>query len=122
MTDYNGEKVHTTLIPFRSNSFISNASVESELTKKIVRGFREQENALDEFCESGSGWAFDRAVAFDIEVSAIKPLVIGAGKHDGKSRLNIKMMKNKNSLYNPNNKDQKCFLRCVFYLLKKVRR
>jgi len=119
MIDYKGEKVQTTLIPFRSESFVSNALKGSGLTSKIARAFRQQENALDEFCESGSGWTFDRAIAFDLEISAIKPLVIG-GQVRRDHRLNIGNLKNKNCLYNPNNKDQKCFLRCLFYLLKKV--
>jgi len=118
MVDYKGEKVQTTLIPFRSSSFVTNAFKNSGLTAKIVRSFREQENAFDEFCESGSGWTFDRAVAFDIEISAIKPLVIG-GVSKGKNRLNINGLKNKKFLFNPNNRDHKCFLRCIFFLLTK---
>jgi len=96
---------------------------------KIAQSFREQEKALDEFCESGSNWNFDRAVAFDVEVSAIKPLVMGSSsesesdlnsKSSDNNKINIKNFKNKTCLFNPNNKDQKCFLRCVFYLLKKT--
>jgi len=35
-----------------------------------------------------------------------------------KHRINIKAIKNKTTLFNPNNKDHKCFLRCIFFLMK----
>jgi len=96
---------------------------------KVTKAFREQEQALDEFCDSGSNWTFDRAVAFDIEIAAIRPLVIGSMSESDtdlegdtnnyhKYRVNLTNIKNKQSLFNPNNKDHKCFLRCVFHLLK----
>lgn len=129
MTDYAGDRVQTTLIPFRSSSFISNGLKHSSLTLKIKKSFREQENALEEFCESGSNWSFDRAVAFDIEISAIKPLVVGSQSDDDdetdidnigyhKYRVNVNNLKNRKFLFNPKNKDKKCFLRCIHFLLK----
>ena len=130
MTDHAGEKIQTTLIPFRSSSFISNALKKSGLITKIKKAFREQENALEEFCESGSSWTFDRAVAFDIELAGIKPLVVGKSSENDDDdtdvdnfnyhnhRINITNMKNNKFLYNPKNKDHKCFLRCLYYLLK----
>lgn len=128
MTDHAGDKIQTTLIPFRGSSFVSNALKRSGLTTKLKKSFREQENALEEFCESGSSWTFDRAVAFDIEISGVKPLVIGSKSDDDGTdvddlnyhshRVNITNLKNKKYLFNPKNKDHKCFLRCVYFLMK----
>ncbi len=127
MIDHAGDRIQTTLIPFRSASFVSNGLKKSGLTFKIKKSFREQENALEEFCESGSNWTFDRSVAFDIEISGVKPLVIGSQSDEEtdiedfkyhEHRINIINLKNKKFLYNPKNTDKKCFLRCVYFLLK----
>jgi len=77
MQDLSGEKIQTTLIPFRSAAFITNALRKSSMNHKIKKAFQEQENAFEEFCDSGSNWVFDRAVAFDIDISSMKPIVIG---------------------------------------------
>ena len=67
MQDLAGEKVQSTLIPFRSNSFVTNGLRFTGLSRKIRAAFNQQENSMEEFCDSGSNWIFDRAVAFDIE-------------------------------------------------------
>ena len=128
MTDHAGDKIQNTLIPFRSLSFVSNGFKSTGLTAKIKKSFKEQENALEEFCESGSNWVFDRSVAFDIEISGVKPLVIGSESSEEETdldnlnyhshRVNITNLKNKKYLFNPKNKDHKCFLRCVHFVLK----
>ena len=132
MQDLSGEKIQTTLIPFRSAAFITNALRKSSMNHKIKKAFQEQENAFEEFCDSGSNWVFDRAVAFDIDISSMKPIVIGhesdtdSDSNDTdlddlnyhKHRMNITNFKNKKFLFNPNNRDNKCFLRCLYYLLK----
>ena len=105
------DAIRPVYIPFRSTSFVANA-LKSGLTQKIRTAFRQQENALEEFCQTGSNWVFNRALLFDLEISATKPLVIGSGK------ISVKGIKHKKDLFNPNNSDQKCFLRCVHYLLK----
>ena len=114
MQDLSDEKIHSTLIPFRSSSFVTNGLRKTGLANKLKHAFRQQENAMEEFCNSGSSWVFDRAVAYDIEISGIKPLVMGSGK---KRIQNVKM-KHKKFLFDPDNADEKCFLRCLHFLLK----
>jgi len=124
MVSIDGEKVQTTLIPFRASSFISNALKHSGLSSKIKNSFREQDKVMEEFCDCGSNWVFDRAVAFDIEIAATKPIVVGNSSSDNdekkskKSALKINNVKNKLHLFNPKNNDNKCFLRCIHFLLK----
>jgi len=131
MIDLDGEKIQATAIPFRSQSFLVHSLKTSSLKRKIVRSFKEQENAMEEFCDSGSNWIFDRAIAYDTEIAAVKPLAIGSSSSytsDSetdlddtsyhKFRVNITNMKNKKFLFNPKNDDSKCFLRCVYQQLK----
>jgi hypothetical protein len=130
MLDFSGQKIQSVLIPFRSNGFvISSSKTRNMINSLIKKAFREQENALEEYCNSGSNWIFDRAVAFDIEIATLKPIVVGNQSEDGEtddddddvcepSTLNLEDFKNKQFLFNPQNNDNKCFLRCLFYLLK----
>jgi len=122
MTSIEGEKLQTTLIPFRGSSFVTNALKNSGLTNKIKKSFREQEVAMEEFCACGSNWEFDRAVAYDIEIVGIKPIVMGGSyvrnmSESDMETLNIRRMKNKLHLFNPKNTDNKCFLRCLYFLI-----
>lgn len=117
MQDLAGEKIESTLIPFRSNAFITNGLRYTGLSKKIKTSFRQQENSMEEFCESGSNWTFERAVAFDIELSGVKPLVIGSGEQTSQTKRNI--MKHRKFLFDPKNKDEKCFLRCIHHAIDK---
>jgi len=112
--DLANERVQTALIPFRSTAFITNGLRSSNLSIKIKKSFRQQENFFEEFCDSGSNWTFDRAVAFDIEIGTIKPIVMGAPR----KLLNQEKLKHKKFLYDPENQDEKCFLRCVYYLIE----
>jgi len=122
MQSLDGGRDQISLIPFRSTAFVANGLRVSTLSIKIKQAFRQQENAMEEFCDSGSNWQFDRAVAFDIEIAAIKPLVVGSGtdnqKKSSKSRKQRIELKHQKYLYDPNNKDVKCFLYCVHYLLE----
>lgn len=136
MIDHAGDKITTTLIPFRSPAFHSNANDKGAITMNIRYSFSRQNSLMEEFCNSGSNWVFDRAVAFDIEITAMRPMLIGKesdildkyysndNNNDNESeksylclenvnKVNIKDIKNKKFLYNPNNKDQKCFLYCL---------
>jgi hypothetical protein len=79
MQNLEGERVHVSLMPFRSSNFVTNALRGSNLTNKIRNAFRQQENIMEALIENGSNWRFDRAAAFDIELSAIRPLVVGSG-------------------------------------------
>lgn len=116
MQDLTGDKIQTTLIPFRSSTFVTNGLRSTGLTKKIGDAFRQQENFMEEFCDTGSSWMFDRAVAFDVEISGIKPLAMGSGKTKKKKTRNT--MKHQKYLYDPQNRDEKCFLRCLHFLVK----
>ena len=118
MQNLDGEKVHSTLIPFRSSSFITNGLRNSSLSIKIRNSFKQQENFLEDFCDTGSNWIFDRAVAFDIEIAAIKPLVMGSNKDDSFLQSSLTRMKHKKLLYDPENNNEKCFLYCLYALLR----
>jgi len=133
MIDHAGEKITSTLIPFRSPAFLSHASNNTEISKNIRTAFTIQNNLMEEFCKSGSNWTFDRAMAFDIEISALRPLLAGnSSEYDSSdeentkddyiclenvNKVNITSIKNKKFLYNPNNRDEKCFLYCLHYFL-----
>lgn len=113
MLDHVGEKITSTLIPFRAASFLTNANSMRTLTKNITRSFKLQEYELDQFTNTGSNWTFDRAVAFDIEISAMRPILIG-GKFNNEDKIDLKNIKNNRFLFNPSNKDNKCFLYTVY--------
>jgi len=117
MVDHVGEKVTTTLIPFRAQSFLTNASSFQALQRNIKKSFALQEHELEQFTNSGSNWTFDRAVAFDVEVSAMRPILIGGG-NDSEDMVSIREIKNNRFLFNPSNRDKKCFLHCVFDIMK----
>lgn len=117
MQDLTGEKIQSTLIPFRSSTFITNGLRQTGLNNKIKKAFRQQENSMEEFCDSGSDWIFDRAIAYDIEISGIRPLVVGSGKRTSPSSKNT-TMKHRKYLYDPENKDEKCFLHCLHFSLQ----
>lgn len=122
MQSLDGEKSQVTLIPFRSSSFVANALGNSRLSIKIRQAFKQQENWMEDFCDSGSNWQFDRAVAFDIEIAGIKPLVVGS-RIDRKSLKKSKRrihLKHRKYLYDPDNKDDKCFLYCIHFLLREM--
>ena len=116
MVDHAGEKITTTLIPFRSAGFLTNASSLRALRQNIIKSFRLQEYELEQFTNSGSNWTFNRAVAFDVEVAAMRPILIGG--YNENDKISIKEIKNNRFLYNPENKDNKCFLYCVFNLIQ----
>ena len=59
MVDHVGEKVTTTLIPFRAQSFLTNASSFQALQRNIKKSFALQEHELEQFTNSGSNWTFD---------------------------------------------------------------
>lgn len=128
MQNLNGERAQITLIPFRSSNFVTNGLRGSDLSNNIRQAFRQQTNLMEDFCESGSNWLFDRAVAFDIEISAIRPLVMGSlkGFRSLKAvkelhKAKMEALKHKKYLYDPKNKDEECFLYCLHYLLKEKR-
>jgi len=77
MLDPTGDKMTTTLIPFRANSFIVNGYNLIALRRNITQSFRIQESDMEEFCNCGSNWVFDRAVAFDTEIASMRPLTVG---------------------------------------------
>jgi len=111
MEDMNGEKVTQAAIPFRASTFYANANNEKNVNFSIRKCFTQQQNHLDEFMRSGSNWRFSRALAFDVEVAGVNPIRGGCW-----NVLNSKF-KNKLNLYNPMNKDGKCFLYCIAYFL-----
>jgi hypothetical protein len=119
MTDNEGEKVSSAAIPFRAPSFIANALVKRNISKNITRSFQHQGRNLEDFMNSGSNWQFDRGLVFHIEIAELKPIVGGSIIEEEK-KVNISELNNQKFLYNPSNKDQKCFLYCVAKFLHKT--
>jgi len=112
MEDISGQRMTQAAIPFRSSSFFANASSKKDVDFSIRKCFLQQQAHMDEFMNSGSGWKFSRAIAFDAEVSGVNPIRGGCWNVLDKS------FKNKLNLYNPQNKkDNKCFLYCIAYFL-----
>ena len=146
--DLVNDTTHTAPIPFRSSSFTSNTESKLVLSNKIKKAFKQQENAMEEYCNNGSNWKFDRSIAFDIEITGVRPIVIGGSNSDDTSSSYedsqdedsqyddsendtsqdedqndgecILKIANKKWLYDPKNKDKKCFLRCLHYGLNKT--
>jgi hypothetical protein len=119
MTDNAGEKVTTAAIPFRAPAFLANASVKKNISRNIIRSFNHQARSLEDFINSGSNWQFDRALVFHIEVAELRPIVGGNGIIED-NKVNISELNNRKFLYNPCNKDQKCFLYCVAKFLNET--
>ena len=132
MIDHAGEKIVSTLIPFRAPAFTSNAVDTRAINMNIRHSFAFQNNSMEEFCNSGSNWVFNRAVAFDVEITALRPVLIGTNpntygfkkrykKSENVDVLNLKELRNTKYIFNPNNKDQKCFLYCLHHFLTTVK-
>ena len=109
MVDHSGEKIQRASIPFRAPTFIVSSGLTKNIANVIKQSFVKQRMALDEFMRSGSNWQFDRALAFDIEVSTVKPVRGG--------RLDISCFTNSKWLYSPPNKNNKCLLYCLAYFV-----
>jgi len=77
MLDHAGEKMTIATIPFRAQNFLANAATPANISKNIIRSFNQQAGHIDEFMQNGSNWQFDRAIFFDIEVAALRPIVTG---------------------------------------------
>lgn len=123
MVDHQGEKVSKASIPFRSPTFFTNAANQMEVEKNVSRSFTHQKSSMEEFMRSGSGWQFSRAIAFDVEISTVKPISGGGALKQitVESPLDLDLAgfsrNNKRFLYNPPNKDNKCFLYCIAYFI-----
>ena len=135
MLDHAGDKLDTAKIVFRAPSFFANASLSKNVRKNIQKSFNHHSSTLEDFIKNGSGWVFDRALSYNMEIGQVKPIVAGNGKNNRKrsasdaelnnkpakkakeTKPNISNFKNKKFLYNPENKNQKCFLYCIAHFL-----
>jgi hypothetical protein len=120
MLDHSGEAMNTASIPFRSPSFLANASVSGNITKNIIKSFNHQADSLEQFIQSGSNWQFERALVFDIEIAGLAPIVTGCDeeKQQSEKKIDLSTFKNRRFLYNACNRDNKCFLYCIAYFLQ----
>lgn len=112
MLDIQGNKISTAAIPFRAPTFLTSSLRPHVIDKQIESSFIHQRMSLDQFMHNGSQWQFERALVYDVEVAKLKALRIGHS-----SSVNISKLKNKNFLYNPPNKNHRCFLYCIAYFL-----
>ena len=112
MIDHQGEKISKASIPFRAPTFMVSSMRPHVIDSHIQNSFRHQRSSLDQFMNNGSQWQFDRALAFDVEIARLKPMRIGKAQP-----INISGLKNKRFLYNPPNKNNKCFLYCIAYFM-----
>lgn len=111
MTDNSGQTVTKAVIPFRASTFYANANNPQGAGSNIRKSFRQQQQHIDDFIRSGSNWRFSRAMAFDIEIAAIKPV------RGGCNNLTSPKLKGSRYLYSPSSKNNKCFLYCLAYFL-----
>ena len=116
MLDHAGKVMTQASIPFRSPSFMVTAASKKTARKNIVKSFNFQSSALEDFLRSGSNWNFSRSLAFDIEIARVRPITGGSNPDE---KLNLKSFRQNKSLYNPSNKDEKCFLYCIAHHLYK---
>ena len=98
-------------IPFRSKTFIASAGDKQGFKKKIRKAMVEQENKVDEFINNGSNWVFESALAMDLEIGVVKPVL--AGDSSKFSLVNIEKIVNKRHLLNIPSRKNKCFLYCI---------
>lgn len=115
MQENDGNVISRCAIPFRSSNFLANATGKASITKNIIRSFNEQRRHLDNFINNGSNWVYNRPIAFNIEIAALRPIT--GGQNSEEQPINIIDIKNKKFLYNPSNKNQKCFLYCIAFAL-----
>lgn len=120
MLDHIGEKLSTTLIPFRAPSFLVSGYSKQGIKQNVKKSFMLQERDMEQFCNCGSNWTFDKAVAYDLEVSAMRPILVGNDFYKNDDMLNLKNVCNNRFLFNPKNRDDKCFLYCVLEHLKRT--
>ena len=111
MTDGSGKNVAQVVIPFRANTFFGNGQNARAIERQIRTSFTEQQAHMDEFMRSGSNWQFSKAIAFDLEISAVKPL------RGGCAFVDKTVMSSFTHLYSPSNTKKKCFLYCIAYFL-----
>lgn len=115
MQENEGTILSRCAIPFRSSNFLANANNKSVITKNIIRSFNEQRRHLDDFINNGSNWTFNRPIAFNIEIAALRPVT--GGSNSDEEAININEIRNHKFLFNPSNRDQKCFLYCIAFAL-----
>lgn len=113
MIDQSGDKITTCHIPFRAPSFNATPSNSNAITQNVVNSFNHQAENLDQFINNGSNWHFDRPFVFHMEISSMRPLVVGGGSDFNASDLNISAINNNKELFNPPGKENNCFLYCV---------
>ena len=111
MFDHTGENITTCHIPFRGPSFNATPSNSAAITQNVLKSFHHQAEALDGFINNGSNWHFDRPFVYNIEISSLRPIVIGGDFNA--IDLNIVGIKNNKELYNPPGKENTCFLYCI---------
>lgn len=112
MNDHAGKVMTQASIPFRSAGFL--VSSKNSIRKNILSSFKQQSASLEDFIKSGSGWEFTRALCFDIEIAKVRPITGGSD-----SQINLISFRQNKFLYNPCNKDEKCFLYCIAHYLFK---
>jgi hypothetical protein len=113
MADTAGEKITTASIPFRAPAFLANASMPNNISKNIIKSFNHQAQNMEDFMQSGSNWQFDRGLVFHIEIAALRPILAGSDS----TEINLKEFNNNKFLFNPSNRNKKCFLYCIAYHL-----
>ena len=100
MIDHSGEKLTTCNIPFRGPTFNATPSNPLSITQNIITSFNHQAESLDQFINNGSNWHFDKPFVFNIEISSLRPLVVGGGDFNVED-VNIRNIKNNKELFNP---------------------
>ena len=86
MLDGVGDEMMRTGCVFRAPNFLANAAMPGNITKNIRSSFLHQQKSLEEYQKNSSNWQFSRSLAFDVEIAALSPIVVGSNESNNRKR------------------------------------
>ena len=116
MHDHQDGVVSKATIPFRSKAYTCIPLRSESVRKNIVNAFNSHHENVENFINNGSNWVFDRAIALDIEIASVSPLLTGSTS----KAVALENVPNVKCLVDVPSRDQKCFLYCVAWFLKRT--
>ena len=116
MHDHQGGVVSKATIPFRSKAYVCIPLRRKSIRKNVLKAFNLHHETIENFINNGSNWVFDRPIALDLEIASVYPLLTGSTSKP----VALDNVPNVNSLIDVPSKDEKCFLYCVAWFLKRT--
>lgn len=116
MHDHQDGVVSKATIPFRSKAYVCVPLRRKSIRKNILNAFNSHHETIEDFINNGSNWVFDRPLALDLEIASVYPLLTGSTR----KAVVLDNVPNVNSLIDVPSKDEKCFLYCVAWFLKRT--